>query len=98
MKHQHAHTLQALFSHPIQHDLRMRDVEALMWDLNAQVERRSNHRLNLQLASGETLVRDVHHVDRGYALFVERLRSLGADVERLELATATLDPGGPGDG
>ena len=61
MKHQHAHTLQALFSHPIQHDLRMRDVEALMWDLNAQVERRSNHRLNLQLASGETLVLHAAH-------------------------------------
>ena len=34
------------------------------------------------VAEGETLVRDVHHIDRGYASFVERLRSLGADVAR----------------
>lgn len=35
------------------------------------------------VASGETLVRDVHHVDRGYAEFVPRLQSLGADIERV---------------
>ncbi len=35
------------------------------------------------VASGETIVRDVHHVDRGYADFVPRLRSIGADVERV---------------
>ena len=34
------------------------------------------------VAEGDTVVRDVHHVDRGYADFVERLRSLGADVSR----------------
>lgn len=34
------------------------------------------------VAEGETVVRDVHHVDRGYADFVGRLRSLGADVTR----------------
>ena len=36
------------------------------------------------IAEGDTLVRDVHHVDRGYAGFVERLRSLGGDVERVD--------------
>jgi UDP-N-acetylglucosamine 1-carboxyvinyltransferase len=35
------------------------------------------------VASGETIVRDVHHIDRGYADFVERLRALGADVVRI---------------
>ncbi len=34
------------------------------------------------VAEGETVVRDVHHIDRGYAHFVERLRALGADVVR----------------
>jgi UDP-N-acetylglucosamine 1-carboxyvinyltransferase len=34
------------------------------------------------VADGETIVHDVHHIDRGYAHFVERLRSLGADVVR----------------
>jgi len=34
------------------------------------------------VAEGETVVHDVQHVDRGYAHFVERLRALGADVER----------------
>jgi UDP-N-acetylglucosamine 1-carboxyvinyltransferase len=50
------------------------------------------------VASGETLVRDVHHVDRGYALFAERLRSLGADVERIEVDAAVLDEAGLGHG
>lgn len=35
------------------------------------------------VASGDTFVRDVHHVDRGYADFVPRLRALGADIVRL---------------
>jgi UDP-N-acetylglucosamine 1-carboxyvinyltransferase len=35
------------------------------------------------VASGETIVRDVHHVDRGYADFVRRLQALGADIERV---------------
>lgn len=34
-------------------------------------------------ADGETVVRDTHHVDRGYEDLAGRLRSLGADVERL---------------
>jgi len=34
------------------------------------------------VADGETVVRDVHHIDRGYAYLVERLQGLGADVAR----------------
>lgn len=56
MRHQHAQTLQALFSHPLQHNIRVSDVETLLLQLNAQVEHLSNHRLKLQLASGETMV------------------------------------------
>ncbi len=33
-------------------------------------------------AEGETAIRDVTHIDRGYANLVERLSSLGADIER----------------
>jgi UDP-N-acetylglucosamine 1-carboxyvinyltransferase len=35
-------------------------------------------------AEGETLVADAHHIDRGYEHFAEKLRGLGADVERHE--------------
>ncbi len=35
------------------------------------------------IAEGETIVRDVHHIDRGYAHFVPRLQALGADIERI---------------
>jgi UDP-N-acetylglucosamine 1-carboxyvinyltransferase len=35
-------------------------------------------------ADGETVVADAHHIDRGYEHFVDKLRALGADVERLE--------------
>jgi UDP-N-acetylglucosamine 1-carboxyvinyltransferase len=37
------------------------------------------------VADGETVVRDPHHVDRGYADVVDRLRQLGADVTRREV-------------
>jgi UDP-N-acetylglucosamine 1-carboxyvinyltransferase len=33
-------------------------------------------------ADGETVVRDAHHIDRGYERFVEKLAAIGADVER----------------
>jgi UDP-N-acetylglucosamine 1-carboxyvinyltransferase len=35
------------------------------------------------VAEGVTTVRDVHHIDRGYARFVESLRGLGADICRV---------------
>ncbi|HEX9766674.1 MAG TPA: UDP-N-acetylglucosamine 1-carboxyvinyltransferase [Nitriliruptorales bacterium] len=35
------------------------------------------------VADGQTVVTGVHHIDRGYAGFVERLRSLGADIEQV---------------
>ena len=33
-------------------------------------------------ASGETIVRNVYHIDRGYQRLEERLRELGADIQR----------------
>ena len=32
---------------------------------------------------GDTEVHDVFHIDRGYPLFVENLKSLGAEIERV---------------
>jgi UDP-N-acetylglucosamine 1-carboxyvinyltransferase len=37
------------------------------------------------IASGETIIDRVYHIDRGYELIVEKLAGLGADVERLHL-------------
>jgi UDP-N-acetylglucosamine 1-carboxyvinyltransferase len=34
------------------------------------------------VAQGETTVVDVFHIDRGYTAFVDKLRALGADIER----------------
>jgi UDP-N-acetylglucosamine 1-carboxyvinyltransferase len=36
------------------------------------------------VAEGVTEVAEVHHIDRGYVRFEEQLRSLGADVQRVE--------------
>jgi UDP-N-acetylglucosamine 1-carboxyvinyltransferase len=38
------------------------------------------------VADGRTVVTEVHHIDRGYEGFVAKLRSLGADVRRVDLA------------
>jgi UDP-N-acetylglucosamine 1-carboxyvinyltransferase len=35
------------------------------------------------VASGETLIERVYHIDRGYEGIVEKLKSLGADIERV---------------
>lgn len=37
------------------------------------------------VAEGETTVHEVHHIDRGYAGFIDDLRRLGADVARVSL-------------
>lgn len=37
------------------------------------------------VAEGETVVTEIHHIDRGYEKFVERLRGLGADIARVEI-------------
>jgi UDP-N-acetylglucosamine 1-carboxyvinyltransferase len=39
------------------------------------------------VAEGITEIAHVHHIDRGYVRFEEQLRSLGADVERVESGT-----------
>jgi hypothetical protein len=56
MKRQHKQTIQALFSHPLQHNIRISDVEAMCESLKARVEHLSDNRLKLQLASGERIV------------------------------------------
>ena len=35
------------------------------------------------VAEGETVVTEIHHVDRGYPDFDATLRSLGGDVQRV---------------
>ena len=45
------------------------------------------------IASGATVVSALHHLDRGYEGFVDKLKSLGADVEVTTAAPAeTLAP------
>jgi len=36
------------------------------------------------IADGETQIRDIFHIDRGYECFVDKLASLGADIERTD--------------
>jgi len=35
------------------------------------------------VASGETIIDRVYHIDRGYERIVEKLQAVGADIERL---------------
>jgi UDP-N-acetylglucosamine 1-carboxyvinyltransferase len=39
-------------------------------------------------ASGETLIDRVYHIDRGYEAIVRKLRSVGADIERIAESSA----------
>jgi len=38
------------------------------------------------IAEGETIVRDIYHLDRGYERLEEKLKSLGANIERVKNA------------
>lgn len=45
-------------------------------------------------AKGETTIERVYHIDRGYETIVRKLRSLGADIERIKenISTAGVQP------
>ena len=43
------------------------------------------------VADGLTTVSDIHHIDRGYEGFVEKLSSLGACVERASVPDEGAD-------
>lgn len=43
-------------------------------------------------ADGYTRVTELHHLDRGYVRFHEKLAALGADIERVREETEQLDP------
>ena len=46
-------------------------------------------------AEGETTIDRVYHIDRGYEKIETKLKSVGADIERVrESVTAPLAPGG----
>jgi UDP-N-acetylglucosamine 1-carboxyvinyltransferase len=40
------------------------------------------------VADGVTEIAEVHHIDRGYVKFEEQLRSLGAEIERVDAETS----------
>lgn len=37
------------------------------------------------LAEGETEVREIHHIERGYSSLIDKLRGLGAQIEKVEV-------------
>jgi len=39
-------------------------------------------------ANGKTEIEEIHHIERGYTNLVEKLRSLGADIERISVPDA----------
>lgn len=41
-------------------------------------------------AEGETIVTELHHIDRGYVQFADKLRSLGADISRTDDVKAAM--------
>ena len=41
--------------------------------------------LSALAAKGETIVHDIKYIDRGYEYFEDKLKSLGADIERVEV-------------
>ena len=42
------------------------------------------------LADGETEIRDIHHIERGYSSLIEKLRGLGAEISKEVSESATI--------
>ncbi len=36
------------------------------------------------VATGETVIKDIYHIERGYEKFIEKLKGLGAEIKRVE--------------
>lgn len=67
MSRHHQRTLEALFAHPLQHDLRTSKVEALLRSLGASVAPLDGRRLRIQMPNGEeTWIRASCGVGRPY--------------------------------
>jgi UDP-N-acetylglucosamine 1-carboxyvinyltransferase len=47
------------------------------------------------VASGETVIDRVYHIDRGYEGIVEKLRVVGADIERVHGAGSGVHTSAP---
>ncbi|MEK9132578.1 MAG: UDP-N-acetylglucosamine 1-carboxyvinyltransferase, partial [Patescibacteria group bacterium] len=54
--------------------------EVKSWDLRAGAAMI----LAALVAKGKTVVRDIQYIDRGYEKFDEKLRKLGADIQRID--------------
>lgn len=68
MAHRHQRTLDALFAHPIRRNLPLQDVEALLRQLGADVQRLDEHRLQCRWEGGDCQVLHAapgegHHLD-----------------------------------
>ncbi|HWL13001.1 MAG TPA: UDP-N-acetylglucosamine 1-carboxyvinyltransferase [Ureibacillus sp.] len=42
------------------------------------------------IAEGETEIRDIHHIERGYSSLIEKLCALGADIRRESITTSPI--------
>jgi len=43
------------------------------------------------LAGGETVIHEIHHIERGYSSLIEKLNSLGANIRRETIAVSSLE-------
>ena len=96
MKAKHEHILQAIFSHPIQHNLRVSDIEALLLHLGASLELCSDHRLKIQLASGERLILHGASGQHHSHLDEESILRLRRFLQQAGLTPEHHDPGSQG--
>lgn len=61
MNHHHRKTLHALFAHPINANLHMKDVENLLRDLGAEIDAKSGGRVGVTLNGHTVAIAHVNH-------------------------------------
>lgn len=100
MKRQHLRTLEAIYAHPLQHGLRLDQVEGLLRELGAELRDLPDQRLHIRLPGGEeTWIRAGHGPQRA-ALEVEalqRLRQLLRQADVTPEHPVALPPSARGD-
>lgn len=60
MNHRHRKVLHAMFAHPLPTNIAMKDVEAVLGELGAELDNRHGSRVGVSLGGHMVVVRNVH--------------------------------------
>ena len=61
MNHRHRKVLQALFAHPVSHNIDFKDVVSVLEELGAEIDNKSGNRIGVKLNGHSAAFSHAHH-------------------------------------